>query len=107
MLTSLDALAALPDDTLVHCAHEYTLSNIRFALACEPDNDALARWSDDAKALRAAGKPTLPTSIGHEKGGQSVPARGRAGDSGDAVFAIRHVRFGPTGIVSNNARLEG
>jgi hydroxyacylglutathione hydrolase len=67
MLHSLDALAALPDDTLVHCAHEYTLSNIRFALACEPDNAALARWSDDARALRAAGKPTLPTTIGHEK----------------------------------------
>lgn len=40
MLASLDALAALPGDTQVHCAHEYTLSNIRFALACEPDNAA-------------------------------------------------------------------
>ncbi|MDR5804432.1 hydroxyacylglutathione hydrolase [Caballeronia sp. LP006] len=67
MLASLDSLASLPDDTLVHCAHEYTLSNIRFARACEPDNAALARWNDDAVALRAAGKPTLPTTIGHEK----------------------------------------
>jgi hydroxyacylglutathione hydrolase len=67
MLSSLDALAALPEDTQVHCAHEYTLSNIRFARACEPDNAALLRWSDDAQALRAAGKPTLPTTIGHEK----------------------------------------
>ncbi|WP_248320221.1 hydroxyacylglutathione hydrolase [Caballeronia sp. Sq4a] len=67
MLTSLDALAALPDATLVHCAHEYTLSNIRFARACEPDSATLSRWSDEAQALRAAGKPTLPTSIGHEK----------------------------------------
>jgi len=67
MLSSLDALAALPEHTQVHCAHEYTLSNIRFARACEPDNAALLRWSDDAQALRAAGKPTLPTTIGHEK----------------------------------------
>jgi dTDP-glucose pyrophosphorylase len=62
-----DALAALPDNTQVHCAHEYTLSNIKFARACEPDNTALLRWSEDAQALRAAGKPTLPTTIGHEK----------------------------------------
>jgi hydroxyacylglutathione hydrolase len=67
MLGSLDALAALPENTQVHCAHEYTLSNIKFARACEPDNAALLRWSEDAKALRAAGKPTLPTTIGHEK----------------------------------------
>ncbi|SAL31154.1 hydroxyacylglutathione hydrolase [Caballeronia peredens] len=67
MLSSLDALAALPENTQVHCAHEYTLSNIRFARACEPDNEALLRWSDDAQALRAAGKPTLPTTIAHEK----------------------------------------
>ncbi|MDR5743427.1 hydroxyacylglutathione hydrolase [Caballeronia sp. LZ029] len=67
MLASLDALAALPENTQVHCAHEYTLSNIKFARACEPDNAALLRWSDDAQTLRAAGKPTLPTTIGHEK----------------------------------------
>jgi len=67
MLHSLDTLAALPENTQVHCAHEYTLSNIRFARAVEPDNDALLRWSDDAQALRHAGKPTLPTTIGHEK----------------------------------------
>ncbi|SAK63726.1 hydroxyacylglutathione hydrolase [Caballeronia hypogeia] len=67
MLSSLDALAALPENTQVHCAHEYTLSNIRFARAVEPGNDALQRWNDDAQALRAAGKPTLPTTIGHEK----------------------------------------
>ncbi|HDR9869969.1 TPA: hydroxyacylglutathione hydrolase [Burkholderia cenocepacia] len=67
MLASLDVLAALPDDTRVHCAHEYTLSNIRFALACEPGNAALAAWRDDAQALRARGVPTLPTTIAHER----------------------------------------
>ena len=54
MLASLDALAALPGDTHVHCAHEYTLSNIRFALACEPGNAALATWRDDAQGAARA-----------------------------------------------------
>ncbi|PRH32346.1 hydroxyacylglutathione hydrolase [Burkholderia gladioli] len=67
MLASLDALAALPGETQVHCAHEYTLSNIRFALACEPDNAALAAWRDHASARRARGEPTLPTTIAHER----------------------------------------
>ncbi|WP_179403223.1 hydroxyacylglutathione hydrolase [Burkholderia guangdongensis] len=67
MLASLDALAALPGDTRVHCAHEYTLSNIRFALACEPGNAALAAWRDAAQARRAQGVPTLPTTIAHER----------------------------------------
>lgn len=67
MLASLDSLAALPDTTQVHCAHEYTLSNIRFARAVEPDNDALSRWDAAAQALRVSGKPTLPTTLAHEK----------------------------------------
>jgi hydroxyacylglutathione hydrolase len=67
MYRSLAKLAALPDDTAVYCAHEYTLANIAFARAVEPDNVALAeRAKRDAKT-RAAGRPTLPTSIGLEK----------------------------------------
>jgi hydroxyacylglutathione hydrolase len=67
MLASLDALAALPGATEVHCAHEYTLSNIRFALACEPANAELQAWRDKASELRARGVPTLPTTIAHER----------------------------------------
>ena len=67
MLSSLDALAALPGETQVHCAHEYTLSNIRFALACDPDNAQLLAWHDEATALRERGVPTLPTTIAHER----------------------------------------
>jgi len=67
MLTSLDALAALPGATEVHCAHEYTLSNIRFALACEPHNAQLHAWRDKASDLRARHVPTLPTTIAHER----------------------------------------
>lgn len=66
MLASLDRLAALPGDTRVHCAHEYTMSNIRFALACEPDNAALRTWRDEAARLREAGLPTVPTTLAHE-----------------------------------------
>lgn len=67
MLDSLDALAALPGNTHVHCAHEYTLSNIRFALACDPGNADLREWSREAAALRERGVPTLPTTIAHER----------------------------------------
>ncbi len=67
MLASLDALAALPADTRVCCAHEYTLSNLRFARAVEPGNAALADYQAHCQALRAAGTPTLPTDIGTER----------------------------------------
>ncbi|WJF89455.1 hydroxyacylglutathione hydrolase [Paraburkholderia bonniea] len=67
MLASLDALTALPGSTLVHCAHEYTLSNIRFALACEPGNAELHAWRVKAETLRAQGLPTLPTTVAHER----------------------------------------
>ncbi|WP_322054095.1 hydroxyacylglutathione hydrolase [Paraburkholderia bannensis] len=67
MLASLDSFAALPGSTHVHCAHEYTLSNIRFALACDPHNAALQNWSREATALRERGVPTLPTTIAHER----------------------------------------
>ncbi len=67
MLASLDSLAALPGSTEVHCAHEYTLSNIEFALACEPDNADLHAWREQALARRARNEPTLPTTIAHER----------------------------------------
>jgi hydroxyacylglutathione hydrolase len=67
MLASLDSLAALPGATEVHCAHEYTLSNIKFALACEPGNAELLAWRDEALERRARNEPTLPTTIAHER----------------------------------------
>ena len=67
MLASLDALAALPADTRVCCAHEYTLSNLRFARAVEPGNQALADYQAHCQALREAGTPTLPSDIGTER----------------------------------------
>jgi len=67
MYASLEKLRALPDSTRVYCGHEYTLANIGFARSVEPGNGALgAREARDRK-LRAAGKPTLPTTLGEEK----------------------------------------
>lgn len=64
---SLGRLAALPDDTLVCCTHEYTLTNLRFAREVEPDNAALqARWARDS-ARRARDEPTLPGRIDEER----------------------------------------
>lgn len=67
MQQSLDALAALPDDTLVCCAHEYTMSNLRFAQAVEPNNEALAHYQRHCQALREAGRPTLPSVLETER----------------------------------------
>lgn len=63
---SLGQLAALPSETRVYCTHEYTESNLRFAAAVEPDNAAIAARCTEVQALRAAGKPSLPSTIGLE-----------------------------------------
>jgi len=67
MWNSLKKLRALPDPTIVYCGHEYTLANARFALTVDPDNLSLTARARDIEALRAAGRPTLPTTIGEEK----------------------------------------
>lgn len=66
MWTSLQKLMALPPETSVYCAHEYTQSNARFALSVDPDNPALVARAHEIDALRAKGIPTVPTSIGLE-----------------------------------------
>ncbi|MDE2053946.1 MAG: hydroxyacylglutathione hydrolase [Xanthomonadaceae bacterium] len=66
MLASLDRLAALPGNTRVCCAHEYTLANAAFARTVEPDNHALAERADAARALRARNAPTLPAVLHDE-----------------------------------------
>jgi len=67
MWTSLSKLMALPDDTIVYCAHEYTKANAAFALTVEPDNPALTERAREIDRLRASGTPTVPTTIGLEK----------------------------------------
>lgn len=63
MATSLAKLAALPGDTLVYCAHEYTLANLRFAAAVEPDNRALQLRLVSEAGKRADNVPTVPSTI--------------------------------------------
>jgi hydroxyacylglutathione hydrolase len=57
----------LPDDTQLYCGHEYTAANIRFAKTIEPNNKALAARAEEVARLLAAGKPTIPATIGAEK----------------------------------------
>lgn len=67
MVASLRKLADLPDDVLVYCGHEYTLSNLRFARLVDPKNPMLAMWEAEAEAQRRQGSPTLPSLLGREK----------------------------------------
>lgn len=67
MWTSLQKLSALPDETRVYCAHEYTQANARFALTVDPDNEDLRRRAREIDDRRAQGLPTVPTSIGLER----------------------------------------
>ncbi len=66
MTVSLSKLAALPEATQVYCAHEYTLGNLRFALAAEPGNHAIEERFSREKEKRANNIPTVPTNIGLE-----------------------------------------
>jgi len=67
MFGSLAKLAALPAETLVCCGHEYTESNARFALTVEPANAELVTQAEAVRAARAAGRPTVPTTIAAER----------------------------------------
>ncbi|MEK8027216.1 MAG: hydroxyacylglutathione hydrolase [Pseudomonadota bacterium] len=99
MHDSLQSLAALPDATKVCCAHEYTVSNLRFACAVEPDNPDIAAALDDAQRRREQGQLTLPSTIGRERAinpflrcGQpaviaAARAQGATDDSAPAVLA--------------------
>ncbi len=66
MFASLKKFAALPGETLVCCGHEYTESNARFALTVEPQNKALVARTAEAAVQRAAGRPTVPTTMAEE-----------------------------------------
>ncbi|MDI9335736.1 MAG: hydroxyacylglutathione hydrolase [Gammaproteobacteria bacterium] len=66
MCQSLQRLAQLPGDSLVCCAHEYTLGNIRFALSIEPENPDLLQYKRTCEQLRASSRPTLPTTLAFE-----------------------------------------
>lgn len=107
MRQSLESLRALPDQTGVYCAHEYTLANLRFARSWLPDDKALEQFEQECQARRVRGEPTVPSSIGAEKAlnpfmrwdqqeviesaRRYAASQGLPCDSANAVFAaIRH-----------------
>lgn len=67
MWSSLSKILAWPDDTRIYCAHEYTQSNARFALTVEPQNSRLKQRAEQVARLRAAGTPTVPSTLGEER----------------------------------------
>ena len=67
MFVSLGRLAELPGDTRLYCAHEYTLSNARFAAHAAPDNEAIAQRLAEVSRLRREGKITVPTTVAQER----------------------------------------
>lgn len=67
MFANMRKLGALPPETMVYCAHEYTQSNGRYALHAEPDNAALISRMAEVDLKRARGEPTVPTNIGLER----------------------------------------
>lgn len=93
---SLAKLRALPDDMAVYCAHEYTQSNYRFAIAVDPDNVVLQALGAEITALRAKDEPTVPSFLGDEKRANPflraddpalAAALGLSGAAPEAVFA--------------------
>ena len=89
MAASLAKLAALPDDTLVYCAHEYTLSNLRFAEALEPGNRALQLRVANDSQLRGTNLPTIPSTIAIEKATNPFLRTGEAAIVGSLTAAGR------------------
>ena len=101
MWESLLKLTRLPPETQVYCGHEYTLSNARFALQIEPQNAALKDRAAEVDALRAADKPTLPTTLALEFAANPFlrcaeptvqAAAGLPGGEPAAVFAVLRER---------------
>ena len=99
---SLSRLKALPVETALYCAHEYTASNARFALYADPDNVKLREYADRVAAQRAAGKPTVPTNLKRELAANpflraddpALQARWGGGDAAATFAALRAAKDG-------------
>lgn len=98
MWDSLGKLRALPDYTVVYCAHEYTASNAAFALSVDAQNADLVAYADDVRAKRAQNLATVPTTIGREKRANPFlraddqKLQAFVGHAGDAVATFAEVR---------------
>lgn len=102
---SLARLKALPPETLIYCAHEYTQSNARFALHVDPQNERLQRYAEKVDACRAEGRPTVPTNLARELAvnpflraddpamqARWAPLGGKAGDAERTFAALRNAK---------------
>jgi len=94
---SLSRLKALPPETVLYCAHEYTASNARFALHADPDNRALQSYADEVAAKRARGEWTVPTRLDKELAANPFlradePALAARWGGGDAVATFAALR---------------
>lgn len=94
---SLSRIKALPPETLLYCAHEYTASNARFALHADPENKALQDYADAVTTARAADKPTVPTTLARELAANPFlraddPAMQARWGGGDAVATFAALR---------------
>ncbi|MDF1680142.1 hydroxyacylglutathione hydrolase [Ponticaulis sp.] len=98
MWNSLSKLKALPEDTTIYCAHEYTAANAKFSVTIEPENEDLAAYSERVIELRSQNKPTVPTTLSAELAANpflraDVPELQNAmGHSGDAVATFAEIR---------------
>lgn len=98
MWDSLSKLKALPEDTTIYCAHEYTAANAKFAVTIEPENKDLSAYSERVTELRSQNKPTVPTTLSAELAANpflraDVPELQDAmGHSGDAVATFAEIR---------------
>lgn len=104
MYQSLGRLAALPPDTLVYCAHEYTLGNLRFARLVEPDNPALARRLADVLERRDNHQPTVPSRLAEELATNPFL---RCHEPSVRAAAARHGGTEPEGPVETFAIVRG
>ena len=84
MWNSLSRLRALPDETQIYCAHEYTQANAKFALSVDPENQALKTYSKNVDLKRARNEPTVPTILHAEKAANPF----LRADSSDLVRAL-------------------
>ena len=97
---SLSRIKALPPETMLYCAHEYTASNAKFALHADPENAALQDYADDISRLRANDRPTVPTKLGREletnpflrADDPAMQARWGNGDAVETFAALRSAK---------------
>jgi hydroxyacylglutathione hydrolase len=98
MWDSLSKLRAMPDDTVIYCAHEYTAANAAFALSVDPENADLQAYAREVKSRRANNIATVPTTMGREKRANpflradDAKLQAFVGHAGDVVATFAEVR---------------